>query len=161
VDADEERDERDESLANVRSWIQRWRPVVLLTVPGAAANLRALPRGAATADDLLRVAGDLVAFIDTNPAAAEFRKEALDEIGSGIEDARKETREATEALPREAAARDALTEASVAANEVLVRGTEVVRAIFGRTSPEYKQFIGRAAKADDEEETSESEVGEG
>ena len=52
----------------------------------------------------------------------------------------------------EAAARTAYTEACIEANIVLVRGTEIVCSIFGRTSPEYKQFIARASAAKEEEE---------
>lgn len=161
VKADKERDERDVAIVRVRKWLQRWRPVVLLTVPGAAPNLRALPPGGATPDDVIRVADDLRVFVDTNPAAAPFKDAALEDLGTGVEDARKETVEAVAARPAEAGTREAFGEATLTANTVLVRGTEVVRAIFGPTSPEYKMFIARASQADEEAEDAEAETGEG
>jgi hypothetical protein len=78
-------------------------------------------------------------FINTNPGAESFRAEAVDSLGNMIEKARKETSEASAALPAEAAGRQAYSEACMSANTILVRGTKVVRAIFGRISAEYKQ----------------------
>ena len=43
VAGDKEREERDQALQPLIQWIQGWRPVVLLLVPGADANIRQLP----------------------------------------------------------------------------------------------------------------------
>lgn len=161
TNADRERAERDTTVDTVRQWVQRWRPAVLLLVPGAAENLRALPSGGATADDLLRVAEDLHQYIANNPGAEALRSAALEEVDGQIETARREVSEATAARPAETAAREAYTQASIEANAVLVRGSEVVRAIFGPTSPQYKQFIARATDAEETEASDEAAVGEG
>ena len=44
----------------------------------------------------------------------------------------------------------AYTEACLIANEALVKGLDIIRAIFGATSPEYKQFIARASSKEEE-----------
>src|SRR5690606_26787277 len=67
VAQDKEIAERDEATVTLRSWVQCWRPVVLLKVPGAQSNLRALPAAGATPDDQVRVAEDLRSFIQNNP----------------------------------------------------------------------------------------------
>ena len=154
VAGDKEREERDTAIGNLLSWMQRWRPVVLLHIDGAEANLNKLPPGAPTPDDVIRVAEDMVQFIQQNAGDALNAEAAISDLGSGIEDARKETLEAVAALPAEAEARDAYTDACLAANPILVRGTQVVRAIFGRTSPEYKMFIGKSGSGDEEEDES-------
>ena len=160
VKGDKERRERDDAVSLLISWIQRWRPVVMLKVPGAAMNIRNLPASGATPDDVIRVAEDLLKFISENPATESFRTQANQELGEGIAAARKETSEATAALPEEAAARQAYSEACLNANAVLVRGLDIIRAIFGRTSPEYKQFIARASAREEEEIARESALGE-
>ena len=159
VAGDKERAERETAVGRLVSWIQQWRPVVLLLVPGASDNIRNLPSGATTSDDVARVAEDLVTFIKTNDSAASFRESALNDLGDDVEAVKKETKDAAAALPAEAAARERYSDACVAANTVLVKGTEVIRSIFGRTSPEYKQFIQRES-GEEEEETSESVLGE-
>ncbi len=159
VKQDKERDERDEATGRLRSWVGRWRPVVLLQVPGASTNLRALPPRGATPDDQVRVADDLRSFIADNAAAAPFRDAALSDLGDGVAEARREASEARSALVEQDGARAALTEASLTANEVLTRGVDVVRAIFGPRSPEARQFRFRAA-ADTEAEATELEATE-
>lgn len=133
VDAKRERKERDSKLDELVAWGRIWRPIVLLQVPGA--NIRALPAGGSTSDDAIRVVADLAAFIKKNAGAAEFRDDAVAALGTLVEDARKEYAEAKAAGPVESGARDAFSEATIAGNTVLVRGTEVVRAVFGATSP--------------------------
>lgn len=160
VAGDKEREERDSIIDTLTKWIQRWRHVLLMLVPGADMNVRQLPSSGATPDDVIRVAQDMAEFIKTNPAAESFRDTALASLGDLIARASKETAEATVALPAEAAARQAYTEACNSANTVLVRGTEVVRSIFGRTSPEYKQFIARASSEEEEEIAQDAFVGE-
>ncbi len=167
IKQDKERDERDEATGGLRGWVQRWRPVVLLRVPGASTNLRALPPNGATPDDQVRVADDLRKFIAENPATAAFRDAALNDLGDGIAEAKRETKEARTALTEKDGARAALTEASLTANEVLSRGIDVVRAVFGPRSPEARQFRLRAAASTEGEaaeleatEDAESEVGE-
>ena len=159
VAGDKERAERDTAVGRLLSWVQRWRPVIMVHVSGASANIRNLPSGGTTPDDVARVAEDMVTFIKTNDATAMFRESALNDLGDGIETAKQETQEATAALPAEAAARDRYSEACEAANTVLVNGANIIRSIFGRTSPEYKQFIQRE-RSEEEEEDSESILGE-
>ena len=161
VAADRERQERDVAVDRVRSWVQRWRPVVLLSVPGAQPNLRALPPAGSTQDDMIRVAEDLMTFIAGNPGAEAFREAALGDLEEGIEAARRELVEARAARPVELGARSAFSEATISANTVLVRGTEVVRAIFGPRSFEYKQFITRGSAEEEEADAVESMTGEG
>ena len=136
-----------------------WRPIVLYTVPGAEQNVHALPPSGSTPDDLIRAAGDLGKFIKENPGTGAYRKAALDALGDLLDKAKKESSEATVALPEETRARAAFTEAALAANALVVRGSEVVRALFGPHSPEYRQFIDHSA-ADQQAETSDANTGE-
>ncbi len=162
VAADRERTERDQAVANLRNWVQQWRPVVLMMVPGASANLRQLPSSGATLDDQIRVAEDLRNLLAASPGAASFRDAALAALGDQIDVVQKEYGEAATALPAEAGARAALTETTLAGNEVLVRSLDIVRAVFGSKSPEYKQFVVRSTSpADADEEDREAAAGEG
>lgn len=151
VSGDKERDERDSAVGVLLTWVQDWRPVVMLIISGASDNIRNLPATGATPDDIIHVAEDMQSFIQENAEAESFRQSALDALGTKLDDAKKETTEATQALPIEAAARSAYTEACIEANTILVRGSEIVRSIFGRTSPEYKQFITRAGAVEEED----------
>lgn len=160
VAGDKERAERDSAIATLIEWIQNWRPVVLMLVAGASSNIRQLPSSGATPDDVIRVAEDMVKFIDGNQGAEAFREDAKTELADKLESARKETQEASAALPAEAAARQAYSDASIAANNILIPGTEIIRANFGRTSPEYKQFIARSKPDEEEQIDTESETGE-
>ncbi len=152
VAGDREREERETAISFLIDWIQNWRPVMMIIIPGADANIRNLPSSGATPDDVIRVAEDMIKFINNNPAAQEFRESALNDMGEGLENAKKETMEATASLPAEAAARHAYSEACVDANPILVGGLTIVRSMFGRTSPEYKLFIARADSEEEEEE---------
>ncbi len=138
---DKERTERDTAIDALRGAVSKWRGVVLCTVPGAGATVHALPPRGGTVDDMLRVGDVLVHFIQTNPATAAFRKDALAELGPLLDAARKQTADATSALPAQQAAREAFSAACLAANPFLVHATEVLRAIFGPHSQQYKQFI--------------------
>lgn len=145
---DKEAAERDTAARTVLTWIQTWRPLVLIAAPGAAANLRALPAGAATADDLLRVVSDLRALIDTyrdpagNPFA--FAEAALAGLAEADAALGRESSDAVQALAAEAAAQGEFAEATAAAAPVIVRGSQVVRALFGPTSPEYRRLVQRS-----------------
>ena len=151
VSGDKERAERDTAIYTLLNWVQHWRPVIMMKVSGASDNIRNLPTSGATPDDIIHVAEDMNVFIQDNGEAESFRQEAMDALGSKLDDAKKETAEAAQALPAEAAARSAYTEACLEANRILVRGVEIVRSIFGKTSREYKQFIARASEAEEEE----------
>jgi hypothetical protein len=131
--------------------VQDWRSIVLLIISGASDNIRNLPATGAISNDIIHVAEDMQSFNQDNNEGESFRQSALDALGTKLDDAKKETSEATQALPIEAAARSAYTEACIEANTILVRGSEVVRSIFGRTSPEYKQFITRAGSIEEED----------
>lgn len=152
VEGDREREERDTAIGNLTNWIQRWRPIILMTVDGADENLSKLPPGAPTPDDVARVAEDMVRFIQEHAGDVFDAQSAITDLGDGIEKARKENLEAVAALPAETEAREAFTEACLEANPILVRGTQVVRAIFGRTSPEYKMFIGKGGSGEEDED---------
>ena len=160
VQGDKERDERDESINVLVKWIQRWRPVIMLSVPGADQNLKKLPSSGATPDDVIRVAEDMIDFINVKTEASSFKDTANSDLGDALTNAKKETTEATAILPQETSKRQAYTDACLVANEVLVKGLDIVRAIFGRTSPEYKQFIARASEKEEEEIEAEASVGE-
>ncbi len=159
VQGDKERAERDTALGKLHDWMGAWRPVLLYTVPGAEQNVRTLPPSGATPDDLIRAAGDIAAFIKENPGTAAYRKAALDQLGNLLDQARKDTDEANVALPAETAARAAFSEAALAANTLVVRGSEVVRALFGAHSPQYRQFIDHSP-ADQQQESADASAGE-
>ena len=160
VSGDKERQERDEAIRLLLDWVQSWRPVIMLASEGAENNLRNLPAGAATPDDAILVAGDMLNFINENADMETYRERAIESLGERLENARKETAEATAALPAEAGARDAYSEACIEANAILTRSLGIVRASFGRTSPEYKQFISRASAKEEEEIEAEASIGE-
>jgi hypothetical protein len=158
---DKERSERDESIEKLINSIRQWRPVVLIKVPGASENIHNLPPSGSTPDDVIRVAEDMLTFINTNPQAKSFREAAAADLSTAIESAKKETSEATAALPQETAARTAFSNACLEANNILVTSIDIVRAIFGRTSPEYRQFIARNSKTEEDQIEEEALVGEG
>ncbi len=159
ITGDKERAERDTSIGTLLNGIQQWRPAILGLVPGAEKNIRNLPSGAPTADEIIRVAEDMMVLVNNNEHAAILREEMISDLSEKIEIAKKETEEAVAAYPAEIIARAAFSEACIDANKILIRGTESIRAIFGRTSPEYKQFISRNT-SDDKEEDSEAITGE-
>lgn len=160
VTGDKERDEHDEAITILLKWIQKWRPVILTLVPGADSNLKNLPSGAATPDDIIRVAEDMVKFINSDNSAASFRAKAIDAMGDKLTSAQKETKEAIWALPVETKAQSDYTKACLDANPVLVKCLKIVKAAFGPTSPEYKQFIARKSAREEDEIDRESELGE-
>ena len=43
VQGDKERAERETAVDTIIKWIQRWRPVIILYVPGADKNIKILP----------------------------------------------------------------------------------------------------------------------
>jgi hypothetical protein len=153
-----ERKERDTAIGRLLGWIQRWRPLCFIMVPGARESIRMLPSDGATPDDVIRVAEDMRKLLGTNLAAVSFKDQALADLGGMIEETRKETDEASVALPVEAAARDAHSDACNKANAILVEGLHTVRAIFGPTSPEYKQFIAKDNSKEDEGSTEQGPV---
>ena len=88
--------------------------------------------------------------------AAIFSEKALTHLGETLEKAKKETEEATEALPAETSARTLYSEACADANTVLVKSLYVVRAVFGPKSPEFKQFIAKKSQKEEDESATES-----
>lgn len=152
VAGDREREERDTAVGRLLSWIQRWRPVLLLLVDGAEENLKKLPPGAPTPDDVIRVAEDMVQFMQAQGDFVIDAQAAIADLGDSIESARKETQEAVSALPAEDEAREAFSQACLDANPFVVRGTQVIRAIFGPTSPEYRRFIARSGNGEEDED---------
>ncbi|MBN1129442.1 MAG: hypothetical protein JXA71_10670 [Chitinispirillaceae bacterium] len=160
IDGDRERAERDTAMGELLTWVQSWRPVILMLVPGADKNIRNLPYDAPTPDDLARVAEDMLTVMKENQETADILQPATADLGDKIEKARKETAEANMALPAETVARAEYSEACLNANNILVRGSEIVRTVFGRTSPEYKQFIERSKGNEEEEEEAEAQTGD-
>ncbi len=156
VAGDREREERQTAIRTLIKWIQKWRPVMMLIVRGADSNIRNLPSSGATPDDVIRVAEDMLKLISENLDAKSFRASCIDDLGDGLENAKKETLEATSILPQEAAARHDYSETSIVANTALNAGLNIIRSRFGPTSPEYKQFIARDTP--EEEEAEEKEI---
>lgn len=148
ISAAKERSERDAAVGAATGWIRRWRPVVLLLVPGAAENLRKLPIRGATADDVIRVAEDMRDLVASNPACESFREACLGSLPD-LEAVRREVDEATVALPAEMTSRAAHAAAIAEARHTVSRGAEIVRATFGPASAEYRQFVSREAAGDE------------
>lgn len=141
VRAARERDERDAAIDRLSRWVRTWRPATLAIVPGAAASLLELPTAKGSADQIVRIAEDLKAFIERDPKAEPLRLPSLTELGTLLDVATKEASEATLALAEEAAAREGVARSTNAANDSLVHTLSIVRTLFGPTSPQYKQFI--------------------
>ena len=80
VKGDKEREERDEAISKLRKWIQTWRPIIILYVPGAEDNLKNLPSTGTTVDDLIRVAKDMKEFVVFNEGSDFFRDKFIDYI---------------------------------------------------------------------------------
>lgn len=154
---DKEREERDKTIAQLKQWIKKWRPIFILFMPGAQENIKKILYSTATPDDVIRVVEDMIELMKNNPNADRFRNEALETLGDRLEVARRETSEAVAILPREVDARRIFRDACKHANVILTRGIQVVRSIFGRTSPEYKKFIARSNPSKDKEEKPENE----
>ncbi|MBN2039369.1 MAG: hypothetical protein JW864_04970 [Spirochaetes bacterium] len=152
VQGDREREERESAINVLVTWIQHWRPVILMLVPGAGKNLRTLPSKGATPDDVIRVAEDMADFMRAEPNASEFFETAEADLGDKLDNAKKETNDAAFILPDEMAARDSYSEACIEANSILVRCLHIVRSAFGSTSPEYKQFIARESSTEEEDD---------
>lgn len=148
-----ERGARNILVTDVFSWVKQWRPVILIKIPSAESSLRALPNSGATPDEVVMVALDMVGIIKKNPDLNVIAEEALKKEAVILE-ADKKVKSANVLLGQEKAAQLAYTDACLSANSVLVRGSEVVRALFGRTSPEYKRFITKSVGTDDEDDTS-------
>lgn len=113
ITASREIEERDSASAALLSWARAWRGVVIIKVPGALENIRDLPASGATPDDVVRLATDLKTIIDTRPQAEPFRASANAELGTKLEDAARETKEANAALPAKQAARAAFAAATL------------------------------------------------
>jgi len=101
----------------------------------------------------------MLKFLKNNPDTGAFSENAIKDLGDKIEAAKKETDEATEALPVEVLARNHYSEACIDANTILVRSLNVIRSVFGPKSPEYKQFSQRASKKEEDEIDQETLVG--
>ena len=134
---------------------------MLAIVPGAATSIPVLPTAKGTPDEVVRIASDLVAYMKREPRAAALADAAISALGDALDVARTEVAEATLAVGQEAIAREALGAAASAANDVLVHGSAVVRAVFGAKSPQYKQFIGRDVSAPDDIDADEAAVAAG
>ncbi len=152
--------ERDSAVAQLNTWNRTWRSVVMIKIPGASESIHVLPASGATADDVVRVGNDLKELIETRAEAEPFREDALADLGTKLEDADRETKEATVAVPKKEKAADDYSQATLEANAVLVEASKAVRNIFGATSREYKQFIARASAAEDAEDDEDSNTGE-
>ena len=151
VAGDRERSERETAAQHLKLRVQQWRPTLFAWVPAAAQNIRAIPSGGATVDDLIRCAEDMVQLFQTEQAVADIHQAALSDLTVAIEAAKLQNEDAVAALPAEAQARADYSDACDDANTVLVLGLQAVRATFGPTSHEYRQFISRDSAEQDEE----------
>ncbi len=158
VSGDRERAERDSAVAALRTAVQQWRPVIFVRASEAAKNISTLPSGGGTVDDLVRIANDMVKLVDEYEGLSSIREAVAQQLGAAAARAEKESAEALEAYPAELRAQEAYTQACMEANEILVHGSRVVRATFGSTSPEYRQFITRGTAAEEDEIDAESAV---
>lgn len=142
--------ERDSVLGQGKTWLQSWRPLILILVPGAAENLKIIPSGAPTVGTLLSVIIDTRDFVlnyrDNEDNPLSFAEAAITDLGTLVEDIKREGSEAHTALIEEERAEQAFKKATDAANTIVVQGSRIVRAIFGATSPDYKRLIARSTK---------------
>lgn len=155
---DQERVERDNAIDQLFVWVRIWRPLTLTILPTAKQSLKDMPTQNATPTDIIAVAKDLLHFLEEKEALANIREQAVTGLGTKLEDAIRETDEATASLRLEDVAQEHYSELSVEANRVLVHGLSMIRAIFGSTSPVYRQFIQNEPSAELDEEVA---VGEG
>ena len=130
-------DLQDSPLLTLLGWIHRWRPVIQILVPGAEIRLRKLSSRKWTVHDLIWLAEDMRMLIES---AGDGLEVALDDFGEGLALSKQALRIPV-SFPNETEAFEAYTKACLEANKILLRGTQIIRAIFGRTSPEYKPFI--------------------
>ena len=130
-------DLQDSPLLTLLGWIHRWRPVIQILIPGAEIRLRKLSSRRWTIHDLIWLAEDMRMLIETSGDGLEV---ALDDFGEGLA-LSKRALQVPVSFPNENEAFEAYTKACLEANKILLRGTQIIRAIFGRTSPEYKPFI--------------------
>lgn len=103
---------------------------------------------------------DLLELIQGDDAFADIRDAAQADLGAALETARKENTEAVAAYPAELDAQEAYSRACMDADPVLVHGSRIVRAVFGSSSPEYRQFISRGKAEEEEAIDEESALGE-
>ena len=143
ITGDREREERDSNIEKLNEWIQKWRPVLLMLVPGAGENIRVIPPGGGTHDDIINVADDMIKLISENPAAEAFRELAMTSLGNILDDSKTDLAESITAWNNERATQTVYSDAIDDANTELVLGLRIIRTAFGATSPEYKRFIAR------------------
>jgi hypothetical protein len=152
VQGNSERSARDTIMIEVSKWMQEWRPVVLLKIPGAQDSIRALPNSGVTPDDIISVAKDLLELVKVHPEAKEFSEKALEKEPLIIE-ADTKVSNAASLFTQEREALRLFSAACTEANNILVRGSEIVRTVFGKTSPEYKKLISKTSVSDSENDT--------
>lgn len=155
---DQERVERNNAIDRLFVRVRIWRPLTLAILPTAQQSLKKMPSQNSTPTDVIAVAQDLLNFLQEKEALAGVREQAIAGLGTQLEDAVRENNEATASLRLEDVAREHYTEASLEANRVLVHSLSMIRAIFGNTSPVYRQFIQNESADELDEEVA---VGEG
>lgn len=160
IASSKETGERDTVVAALLKWSRSWRGVVAIKIKGAAANIHEIPANGATPDDVAQQANDIKEIIVTNPAAEPFRENALAQLGTKIEDAKRETAEASIAVPAKQKAADEFAHATLEANTLLVEGSKVIRNIFGEKSREYKQLIKRANTKEEAKDDADEDEGD-
>ena len=152
IQGDSVRESRNENLDRVKTWIQSWRPIVLAVGPGADENLRLLPAGGGTPDEIIQIATDLLKIITDHPDLEPYRELALNDLSNLLEQSRDLISSAKSAWVAERRAQLDYSEVVNESRRILVLGTQIVRANFGANSPEYKQFIVRDYGAEDDED---------
>jgi hypothetical protein len=129
-------DMQDSPLLTLLGWIHRWRPALQILVPGAEIRLRKLSSRKWTIHDLIWLAEDMRMLIESVGNGLEV---ALDDFGEGLA-LSEQALQVSVSFPDETEAFETHTKACLEANKILLRGTQIIKAIFGRTSPEYKPF---------------------
>ena len=156
VKGDKDRAERDDAMDSLLSWIQQWRPVILVKIPGADMNLKTLPPKGATPDETVTVAEDMIDFMKSATVSAAFIAGAEADLGTRLEIAKALINAASDTLFMEEGAEADFTEACQFANPILVKTLKIVRSAFGPTAREYKQFIARESSDDEEDSTADN-----
>jgi hypothetical protein len=123
---------RDESQRTLSRFVERWRPVVILLVPGAMERLGELPpRGGKS---LLAYAQEIVVLVQDEPGEArlaEILRMELDATAAAADEVFSDAADA---------ALLALSDAAQRANIVLLHGLDALRACVGEDSEVYRDF---------------------
>ena len=136
---EKERSERDDAIVALTDAVQHWLVEIITKAPEL--NVKNIPNTRATLEDTMALAEDLILFFTDKKGELAFAGSAMLDITEKLNNTKKEISEAQAIMPLEAECRYTYTEACVDANTVLKMSLDIVRTVFGRTSPEYRQFL--------------------